>query len=233
MTPPVTENKEPTGYPYEPFPTDRSKEIDKLLTALSKAQGEFSTVGRDSKNPAFKSEYASLNAYVEAARPVLAKHGLTFMQLVHSPTGEHICLKSVLGHSSGQYWESNVCLKIDPNARNLAHQVGSLLKYLRRYSIGAMLGLADDHDDDGNDAAKLATTNIEAPQPIKTQVKKVKASDTQLKEVMNLADLAGVGLEKICEQLGIDSLPDMLAESVPSVIKRLNITIDQKKEAKE
>jgi hypothetical protein len=45
-----------------------SKEIDKVLTALVKVQGELKNPTKDSVNPFFESEYVSLKAVQEAIR---------------------------------------------------------------------------------------------------------------------------------------------------------------------
>lgn len=124
----------------------RSPELGELATALCAAQGEFEAVAKDANNPFFKSKYADLPAVVEAASPILNRHGLSVSQLPgfdeHGDT-----LTTMLLHTSGQFMGGTLRLrpvKDDPQAQ------GSAITYGRRYSYMAILGLVADEDDDGN-----------------------------------------------------------------------------------
>ena len=59
---------------------NQSSKLDKLATALSRAQGEITGARKTSKNPYFKSDYADLYEVLEATRPILSKHGLSIVQ---------------------------------------------------------------------------------------------------------------------------------------------------------
>ena len=138
---------------------NQSGKIDKLATALAKAQGEITGARKTSKNPFFKSDYADLYECIEATRPVLSKNGLSIVQ---TNDGVHVLGSTVflhvgtmLMHTSGQWIRSYVPLPIDTPVN--AHKLGSAMTYGRRYGLSAMVGIAQ-MDDDGN-AATEGTTN--------------------------------------------------------------------------
>ena len=157
---------------------NQSGKIDKLATALAKAQGEITGARKTSKNPFFKSDYADLYECIEATRPVLSKHGLSIVQ---TNDGVHVLGSTVflhvgtmLMHTSGQWIRSYVPLPIDTPVN--AHKLGSAMTYGRRYGLSAMVGIAQ-MDDDGNAATEGSKTPKEiAPHhrkpttPVATQV---------------------------------------------------------------
>lgn len=119
-----------------------SPNVGKLFDALAKAQGEIRGAAKDATNPHFKSKYADLASIVDAARP-LAKHGIATVQIPFSENGE-IGVTTILGHGSGEWISGRLSvkpLKLDPQG------AGSVLTYLRRYSLAAMAGIAPEEDD--------------------------------------------------------------------------------------
>ena len=120
-----------------------------IYAALVEAQAEFASIKRDRTNPYFNSRYATFEAIVEATRPILAKHGLGFMQ-----SAEGCMLITVVYNSTGQTVTSTVPFVYGEKAT--PQQVGSALTYAKRYGIACALGVAieeDDSDDDGNRAS--------------------------------------------------------------------------------
>jgi len=123
-----------------------SQNVGKLFAALAKAQGEIRGALKDATNPHFKAKYADLASIVDAARP-LAKHGIATIQVPFSENGE-IGVTTILGHDSGEWISGTLSvkpLKLDPQG------AGSVITYLRRYSLAAMAGIAPE-DDDGEAA---------------------------------------------------------------------------------
>lgn len=149
-----------------------SEQLDKLAAALSKFQGEISDVEKDSENTFFKdakgkpSGYASLAAYLQQARPLLAKHGLSVAQFPDTIEGKP-ALSTMLMHASGQYIAAEAILIVD---KNNMQGVGSATSYQRRFSFGAVTGMTS-IDDDGNEASRQETPLAGAPRPaVKAQV---------------------------------------------------------------
>lgn len=126
----------------------------KLNAALAKAQGEFIQPDKN-KTVEVKKEgrilytttYADLKNVVEAFRPSLSKHGLSFTQKT-VPNSKGWFLVLTLRHESGEYDETAMPINLD----QAPQQVGSQLTYLKRYQAAAYFGIAADDDDDGNGA---------------------------------------------------------------------------------
>jgi hypothetical protein len=118
-----------------------------LLMALAAAQAEIENATKGSVNPAFRSKYADLAEVLNTCRPVLAKHGMCIMQST-SFDGATVSVQTVLGHKEGG-WVSS-CASCVP-AKVDAQGIGAATTYLRRYSLAAMVAIAQE-DDDGNSA---------------------------------------------------------------------------------
>lgn len=128
----------------------KSEKLDLLATALSKAQAEMPTVPMNAVNPFLKNKYADLAEMIKVAAPVLAKNGLSISQQPVS-NGLTIGVTTTLLHTSGQWIEDTISLPLgDEKGKSLAQVAGSIITYLRRYSYGAIVGLATDEDTDGN-----------------------------------------------------------------------------------
>lgn len=144
------------------------KKEENIYTALLRFQTENKwLVVKDSNNPFFKSKYASLEAVHFTCRDKLKDCGIVVIQ--QAITSEHGAgCKTILVHAnSGTSIESELILpyaaKIDPQA------AGSCIRYARRYSLEAMLGLvAADEDDDANYAS--GNTGTKATENPKIQV---------------------------------------------------------------
>src|ERR1035437_2792764 len=127
----------------------KSDELAELASALSKAQGEFPASPKTETNPFFKSKYAGLPQVVEAATPILSKHGLSVSQhLGCDEQGD--TLTTYLLHNSGEFIANTMRLHL---TKDDAQGQGSATTYARRYAYMAVLGLVADVDDDGNSAS--------------------------------------------------------------------------------
>lgn len=132
---------------------NRSETQSSIAPALVKALAEFRGVAKDSKNPHFKNDYASLEAVIDTARPILANHGLAFMQGLGEYASGVMSVSTLILHESGEWIETTSMMpvsKTDPQG------TASASTYNRRYSLMSMLGLPA-VDDDGNEASKPPT----------------------------------------------------------------------------
>lgn len=147
--------KQPTaGKPKQAKP-----DVDPLAAlnaALAAAQGEFEAIPRSSEvtvktkdGGSYTFKYASLDAILTAVRPALSKHGLAVTQLLLEDGGR-LGIRTELRHADGALVGAFFPLLSMPAT---PQQLGSLLTYLRRYAIVALLGVASDQDDDGGQAA--------------------------------------------------------------------------------
>lgn len=117
-----------------------------LASKLAAIAAELPDLASTSFNPHFKSRYLPLGAMLSAIRPVLAKHGVA---LVQPCEGDRVVSK-IIDSESGEVMES--WLKLPDQAD--PQKLGSLVTYYRRYTLGALLGLSVDADDDGNAASQ-------------------------------------------------------------------------------
>ena len=129
---------------------NKSESIQLLASALSKAQAEMPAIKFDSKNPFLKNDYASLGAIIAGARPVIAKHGLSVAQLTFGDDGV-AGVETVLMHTSGEWISQSISMPIgEEKGKSSAQVAGSIITYLRRYSLASILGIYSDEDGDGN-----------------------------------------------------------------------------------
>jgi hypothetical protein len=213
-----------------------------LNAALVAALGELRNVPKDKVNPHFKSRFTSLDAILDATRPVLAKHGLAMSQEPVFEDGMAGVVTRII-HAGGESRESKLLLPLRDQS---AQGVGSCLSYARRYSAAAVLGIASDEDDDGQvastpskkpitqsviakpafqprktDADKLAD-EITAPEPAKTAV----MDQWQVMfGAMEANKISEAVLGSFLHSKGID-VPDFLADLPLPVVKRINEKFD-------
>ena len=136
-----------------------SPTIMEIAKALASAQGEMSGAKKGSANPFFASKYADLAAVIGAIREPLSKHGIAHTQIPGSD--EHgMYLDTILMHASGEWIRGRIRMQIpekwDKEAKewvsgDTPQGRGSVISYMRRYSLQAMTGL-EAEDDDGNKA---------------------------------------------------------------------------------
>ena len=131
---------------------ERSELIGDLVTALAKAQAEFTFASKDSTNPAFNSKYADLAANIIAVRPALAKHGIALMQFDASDIEKQTASVTTSIHHGEQWISVTVEAPAIGQKGFNVQSLGACWTYLRRYTLQALCGLASD-DDDGNSLA--------------------------------------------------------------------------------
>lgn len=132
---------------------EHSEDIKEIAIALAKVQGEMKTAKKDANNPFFKSKYADLASCWDACRELLAKNGLSIVQVPAVKDGENqratIVLETMMLHTSGQWISSKIEM---PIVKNDPQGVGSAITYARRYAMAPMVGIVADEDDDGEAA---------------------------------------------------------------------------------
>ena len=124
----------------------KSDKIDKLASALSKAQSEMKGAEKKSINPFFNSGYADLHTVIESSLPHLNKHGLSIVQGHYRDEIGTFYVTTTLLHRSGQWIRSKLQMPVE---KANAQGIGATTTYARRFSLCAMVGIAQT-DDDGN-----------------------------------------------------------------------------------
>lgn len=135
-----------------------SESLKELAEALSLAQAEMPAAKMTSTNPFLKNKYADLGSVIDAARPVLAKYGLSISQLLASE-GDRVGVETVVMHKSGQ-WISNVVFMDTGEHKGIsdAQGAGIVFTYLRRYAFAAALAMYADEDNDGSKSEQKKET---------------------------------------------------------------------------
>jgi len=117
-----------------------------LISALSLMEN----VGANRINPAFKARYVSLDALLDAVKPVLLAHNLALVQVLETEEGK-VGVSTSLLHTSGHLFAfGKLMVKADGLT---AQQVGGAITYIRRQSIQTACGISVDLDDDGHQAS--------------------------------------------------------------------------------
>jgi hypothetical protein len=138
----------------------KSEQLDKLATALCKAQGEFPAIPKNktAKVPTktggqYSYNYADLADIIAITTPVLMKNGLSVVQGTSIMDKDTAILETTLLHSSGQFITSAFPVKLYDRPQ----ETGSELTYMRRYTLTAALGIHGDEDEDGKGASDAGT----------------------------------------------------------------------------
>ncbi|WEG13977.1 ERF family protein [Pullulanibacillus sp. KACC 23026] len=130
---------------------NKSESIGALAKALSAFQAEVKQPTKDKSNPFFKSKYVPLENVVESITSIANNHGLSFIQYPLNQDNK-VGVVTVLMHESGEYIESEPIFATP--VKTDAQAAGSIITYLKRYSLSAMFGITSDEDDDGNSASQ-------------------------------------------------------------------------------
>ena len=131
----------------------KSESIAALAKAIALSQLHVENALKSSTNPHFKSKYADLAEILNTVRPVFSANGIAIVQ---TPTFESgvASVETMLCHESGEFI-SSICSS--PVSKQDAQGIGSAITYLRRYSLAAMCGIAQE-DDDGQHAVQEPQT---------------------------------------------------------------------------
>ena len=168
--------------------TTMSESIKSLAAAQVKIQKEIADMPKDSKGYGYT--YTSYDALVKYLRPLLTKHGVSFVQMPVGSNGE-VGVETLYMHTSGEWIRSAVCSPIiESKQMNVYQSVGAAITYFRRYSLSAFVGIASDED---NDVAQIAT-----------QAKPVKKTAQAKPKGPAISDTDAVILRGMCKDLGTD-----------------------------
>lgn len=152
------------------------KELNEIALALSKLQGEVLNATKDKQG--YNYSYADLAQILEIARPLMAKNGLSLTQMPTTSTDGKIGLTSLLMHTSGQNIQSFYELPIEAAAKmSTAQACGSVITYMRRYALAAILGIAQTDEDAATQEVKKAKASIDEEE-LKAGIKSIQSCKT-------------------------------------------------------
>lgn len=128
-----------------------------LVKALAEAQGEFGPVVKKSENDHFRSKYADLAAGMEVVRPIIAKHGIAYLQTFEVSDGT-LLLRTALRKG-----DEEICSVLPLTQPAQPQAFVSLTTYYRRVALFSILGITPVGDDDDGNAANEVTTTQTPP----------------------------------------------------------------------
>ena len=103
----------------------------------------------------FTAKYVSLDALLDAVKPVLLDHDLALIQTLVSEDGK-VGVSTAFLHASGERFDFG---RLMVKAEGLtAQQIGGAITYIRRQSIQTACGISVDLDDDGAVASGFRPT---------------------------------------------------------------------------
>jgi hypothetical protein len=107
--------------------------------SLVAALAELDNVKANKINPAFKAKYVSLDALLDAIKPVLLDHDLALIQTLVSEDGK-VGVSTAFLHASGERFDfGKLMVKADGLT---AQQIGGAITYIRRQSIQTACGIS-------------------------------------------------------------------------------------------
>lgn len=143
----MSEKREDAGRQVDRY---ESSEVNEIYAALAKAQASMAAASKDGANPHFRSSYTTLAGLVDAVRGPLTSNGICW---THQPMliDGVLCVRTKLGHSSGQHLACDVPIETGPKGGMQA--IGSAMTYAKRYGLSSLAGVASrDEDDDAETA---------------------------------------------------------------------------------
>lgn len=164
---------------------EMSEKNEIVLSKLMKAKQEIGTVKKDSKNPFHKSNYASLNAYIDASEEHLLENGLILVQAGNGSFSEPLIVATLIHPESGQWLKSYLPIL---NPKLDSQGLGASVTYMRRYSIATLLGLVSE-DDDGETASGRGKYDQQKKKSAPEKIESPKENDDEaLKRLLQMFD---------------------------------------------
>jgi len=146
------------------FEKTMSDSIKNIAAAQLEVQKEIKDISKDSTGYGYK--YTSFDKLVQYLRPLLAKHGISFIQM---PTGDKyddgkgtVGLQTLYMHAESGEWITNVIKSpvAESKGMNTYQSIGSAITYFRRYSLSSFVGIASEEDvDAASPESRKPTTN--------------------------------------------------------------------------
>lgn len=151
---------------------EKSQSIQNIAKALMMFQSQCPAIEKSAKAYSFK--YADLPSIVEIITPFLTKNNLCFSQLVGGDD-DNVSITTILIHTeSGEFLQSTISSKLEVGkGMTKIQSAGSVITYLRRYSLSSILGIVTDIDVDGHNK-KNENVEKASIQPLLEEVYKIK-----------------------------------------------------------
>ena len=120
-----------------------SAQINEIVAALAKTQGQLKPAAFNRVNPHYKNKYADFTSCMDAVREPLSNNGLAISQMPSTTADGKFILITLLAHVSGQWMAGEFPLI---SAKMDSQGIGSAMTYAKRYSLCGMIGIVADED---------------------------------------------------------------------------------------
>jgi len=147
----------------ERYDANEARKAFHIAFAAFKAEAiEIVKNKRVTDGPLKGKSYAELFSVVDAVTPALSKHGLSTSWSLTRDERDWIEVTCTLAHAQGHCEKVSMGAPPDTTgAKNAVQARGSTKSYLERYTLKAILGVAEKgEDDDGNGGAKAALVDV-------------------------------------------------------------------------
>lgn len=182
--------------------------------AMSAAKAEIPVISKnrtvDFTSNAGRTHYRheDLAEIARTVNPILGKHGLSYRFRTSSTAGEPVSVTCIVSHRLGYFEENTLTGPRDESGKkNALQQVGSTLTYLQRMTLKAALGLAAAEDDD---ARRSSDTQDDGP-----------ITEEQAAVIRALIEDTETDIQKFCELMKVESVPQLTIAQYPRVISSL------------
>lgn len=205
--------------PIQENPTNRAK----LYASLAAAQGDLTNPKNDTEGYNYK--YATLDQIIDIIRPVMAKHGLCYVQSPVESEDGHVSVMTTIGHESGESIISVLTMPIVENGRNnSAQNYGGTLTYIRRYALSSALGICSEEDKDGEGKDRVKKQVTEKPDLVSQCLKRIETF-----EVGEMCAASGYDPRKAAEKTN----KAFMAQSESSLTQKLKAFNKRQQEQEE
>ncbi len=141
----------------------KTSELTNLVAAdLALAHAKINHATKDSNNPHFRNDYASLESVIDATKSALLSCNIVMLQGM-SEDGQSLVTR--LQHVSGQFYETYTKIVL---SKNDMQGLGSAITYARRYAAAAINNISQ-ADDDGNVASNRPASKPAPAKPKKSE----------------------------------------------------------------
>jgi len=144
---------------------ERSSDIKDLAMALSKFQSQVTNSSKNAKG-VYNNKYSDLAEVWNTIRKPLTSNNLSVFQSPYNEA-EVVGVETILLHTSGQFMRRRFsCIPIKKDIQSF----GGLISYLRRYTLTAILGIAQEDNDAQDHVPTTAKQGKERPANLKDEI---------------------------------------------------------------
>jgi hypothetical protein len=178
--------------------------------SMALAMVQIPSIERDSQGQSNK--FAAFENINKIVKPIIAEHGLFITFRTEFQSDDFLLVTAKITHKSGHSEETSMRFPFDNSGnKNDIQAVGSSISYGKRYTLGALLGIATHgEDDDGFSTSKTI-------------------GEKEIIRLNNGLDKADIKLAVLCEYMDVERLSDIKVDKFNNAIVYLTTIINKVK----